>query len=97
MFDAFKIDLKCYDCSALLAHKFLLPTPKYLDSINVKYYTVHQKKNEAIILWPGVIHFGVNMGVCIAEAVNFAPPSWLDRWEEYEKREICSCNRFLTL
>lgn len=52
--------------------------PNVLEAFGVPVYRTDQCAGEFIITWPRAYHAGFNQGFNLAEAVNFAPPEWLE-------------------
>ena len=59
-------------CDAFLRHKRFVCSPEWLTARGVTVYTVLQRPGDYIIIKPGVLHWGMNLGENTAEAVNFA-------------------------
>ena len=66
------------ECSEFLRHKTTLIEPTTLIKHGVKLHKIVQKPREFVIARAAAYHAGFNSGFNIAEAVNFAMPSWLD-------------------
>lgn len=59
-------------CDGFLRHKTFLASPKWLIDQGVTVYTALQQPGDYVIVKPGVIHWGMNLGFNTAEAVNYA-------------------------
>jgi [histone H3]-trimethyl-L-lysine9/36 demethylase len=66
------------DCGEYLRHKTKLFSPYKLKEFGIPYSTALQSPGEFIITFPGAYHAGFNHGFNIAEATNFATPSWFE-------------------
>ena len=62
----------------LLHHIVTTMNPNVLQAHGVPVYRTDQHAGEFIITWPRGYHAGFNQGYNLAEAVNFAPPGWLE-------------------
>lgn len=80
-----------YECREFLRHKTKIFSPARLKESAIKPVTVLQKVGEFVITFPGAYHAGFNHGFNIAEATNFALPSWLDLGR---KAGVCRCSSF---
>jgi len=65
------------ECAEFLRHKTTLIEPKVLLSNGIKMRKVVQREREFVISRAKAYHSGFNSGFNIAEAVNFALPSWI--------------------
>merc|ERR1719285_1275493 len=61
----------------LLHHIVTTMNPNVLQAHGVPVYRMDQHAGEFIITFPRAYHTGFNHGYNLAEAVNFAPPDWL--------------------
>jgi len=52
--------------------------PNILEQNGVPIFRTDQCAGEFVITWPRAYHAGFNQGFNVAEAVNFAPPCWLE-------------------
>ncbi|CAF0760294.1 unnamed protein product, partial [Didymodactylos carnosus] len=75
-------------CTAPLQHKTLLINPHVLRQHNIEFHKIVQKQNEIVVILPRSYHFGFNCGLNIAEAINYALPSWINYGL---KTKMCSC------
>ncbi|CAF0877520.1 unnamed protein product [Didymodactylos carnosus] len=75
-------------CTAPIQHKTLLIHPNLLIQNNIDCHQIIQKQNEIVCILPRSYHFGFNCGLNIAEAINYALPSWINYGM---KTKICSC------
>lgn len=67
-----------FDDQPDLLHQLVtMASPLMLRSHNVPVYRLHQHEGEFIVTFPRAYHAGFNTGFNVAEAVNFAPSSWL--------------------
>jgi jumonji domain-containing protein 2 len=64
-------------CREYMRHKTKLFSPARLKECGLPYDTVVQNAGEFVITFPGAYHAGFNHGFNLAEATNFATPSWL--------------------
>ena len=62
----------------LLHHIVTTMNPNVLQAHGVPVYRTDQCAGEFIVTFPRAYHAGFNQGYNLAEAVNFAPPSWLE-------------------
>ena len=70
------------ECPEFLRHKTTLIEPHVLLKHNIKMHKVVQRPREFIISRAKAYHSGFNAGFNIAEAVNFALPSWIQLSKE---------------
>eukprot|EP00884_Botryococcus_braunii_P010329 jgi/Botrbrau1/19298/Bobra.0073s0041.1 len=73
----------------LLCHLVTMLSPRILREHNIPVYKVLQEPGDLVVTFPGGYHCGFNLGFNCAEAVNFAPPEWLQHRSESVAR-----NRF---
>jgi hypothetical protein len=73
-------------CHQYIRHENLFLHPAYLEQNNIRYNCVLQPPGTAILLFPGVAHYGFNLGPNLAEAVNYAPECWVP-----PELTICRC------
>ena len=66
------------ECDEFLRHKTTLIDPTVLIKNGINLHKIVQKPREFVIARAAAYHAGFNAGFNIAEAVNFAMPSWLD-------------------
>lgn len=78
------------ECPEFLRHKTTLIEPTTLIKNGVKLYKIIQKPREFVIARTAAYHAGFNSGFNIAEAVNFAMPSWLDIADNVS---YCKCSK----
>jgi jumonji domain-containing protein 2 len=64
-------------CREYMRHKTKMFSPARLKECGLPYDTVVQHAGEFVITFPGAYHAGFNHGFNLAEATNFATPSWL--------------------
>ena len=64
-------------CPAFLRHKDILISPTLLRQSGIPFTTTVQRAGEFVVVLAGAYHAGFNHGFNIAEAVNFATPSWV--------------------
>jgi len=62
----------------LLHHIVTTMNPNILQAHGIPVYRMDQYAGEFIITFPRAYHAGFNQGFNLAEAVNFAPPDWLE-------------------
>lgn len=75
-------------CFNFLRHKVCMMSPKLLRSRGIKVHKITHEQGEMVVVFPHAYHSGFNHGFNIAEAANFATPSWV----EYGKRcRPCTC------
>ncbi|KAK0627161.1 JmjC domain, hydroxylase-domain-containing protein [Immersiella caudata] len=74
-------------CHQFLRHASLFIHPKYLDEKSVKFTCFLQGPGVAVLVLPGAIHYGFNLGTNIAEANNYVPTGW-----EPPKLKECKCS-----
>lgn len=74
-------------------------SPRLLREKGVPVYATTQQPGEFVLTFPQAYHGGFNMGVNIAEAVNFAPPDWLpfairgvERYRAYKRMPVFSAD-----
>lgn len=77
-------------CEAFLRHKALIPLLDFFKSVKIPYKRVVQRKNEMLILWPGVYHFGYNMGPNVSDEVNFALHTWIHKYIKFKDEDNVS-------
>jgi jumonji domain-containing protein 2 len=65
------------ECPEFLRHKTTLIEPDVLLKNNIKMHKVVQRPGEFIVSRASAYHSGFNAGFNIAEAVNFALPTWI--------------------
>ncbi len=63
-------------CSQFVRHLNCLPSPSLLKAWGVDFEVVEQKAGQLVVLDPYVYHVVINSGPSLAEAINFAFPSW---------------------
>ena len=64
-------------CPEFLRHKTVLFEPSVLLKHGIKLHKIIQMPREFVICKAQAYHSGFNVGFNIAEAINFAMPSWL--------------------
>ena len=64
-------------CRAFLRHKMFLVSPAVIREFGVPVFHCEQKAGELVLTLPGAFHCGFNSSFNIAEACNFALPSWI--------------------
>ena len=64
-------------CPAFLRHKDIIISPTLLRQSGIPFTTAVQRAGEFVIVLAGAYHSGFNHGFNLAEAVNFATPSWV--------------------
>ena len=69
---------KFRECSEFLRHKTTLIEPSVLIKKGIGLHKIVQKAREFVVARAAAYHSGFNAGYNIAEAVNFALPSWLE-------------------
>ena len=62
----------------LLHHIVTTMNPNVLQAHGIPVYRTDQSAGEFIVTFPRAYHAGFNQGYNLAEAVNFAPPDWLE-------------------
>merc|ERR1719410_2557900 len=62
----------------LLHHIVTTMNPNVLQAHGIPVFRIDQRPGEFIITFPRAYHAGFNQGYNLAEAVNFAPPDWLE-------------------
>jgi hypothetical protein len=77
-------------CPEYLRHKTTLIYPENLLRVGIKMKKIVQRPGEFVVARAKGYHSGFNAGYNIAEAVNFALPSWL---EIGEKAKPCRCSK----
>mmetsp|Transcript_22813 Transcript_22813/g.73414 ORF Transcript_22813/g.73414 Transcript_22813/m.73414 type:complete len:556 (+) Transcript_22813:102-1769(+) len=65
------------DCPDFMRHKTTMLSPAFLEQHGIPYTFIVQRPGDFVITYPGCFHFGFNSGVNVAEATNFATPSWI--------------------
>ena len=64
-------NLEQIPCGQFVRHQYSF-LPRYeLEKAGVKYSLIWQQEHQAVVVLPGVYHFGFNMGLNIAEALNY--------------------------
>ncbi|KAF6776844.1 hypothetical protein AHF37_03928 [Paragonimus kellicotti] len=86
VFEYFRPDF--LSCHCFLRHKCVLISPSILTNAGIPTKKIIQKRGEFMITFPYAYHAGFNLGLNIAEAVNFALPRWIDFGK---KAKICTC------
>lgn len=80
------------ECPQYMRHKTVVVNPylikEYNPSINIT--KIHHNPGEFVIIFDSVYHHGFNYGFNMAEAVNFAVPSWLARFPKFG---MCKCHK----
>ena len=66
------------DCPEYIRHKTTLIYPGLLLQHGIKLTKVQHNEGEFVISRAAAYHSGFNFGYNVAEAVNFALPSWID-------------------
>lgn len=49
-----------------------------MEKHNINFKKIVQSEGEFVVTFPRAFHFGFNRGLSIAEASNFAVPSWVE-------------------
>lgn len=62
----------------LLHHMTTSLNPHFLLDNGIQVTSVQQNAGEFVITFPRAYHAGYNEGLNFAEAVNFAPPDWVN-------------------
>ena len=62
----------------LLHHIVTTMNPNVLQAHGIPVFRTDQQAGEFIVTFPRAYHAGFNQGFNLAEAVNFAPPDWLE-------------------
>mmetsp|Transcript_18820 Transcript_18820/g.59145 ORF Transcript_18820/g.59145 Transcript_18820/m.59145 type:complete len:529 (-) Transcript_18820:78-1664(-) len=62
----------------LLHHMNTMFSPSKLKALEVPVYQATQKAGSFVVTFPRAFHSGFSYGFNLGEAVNFAPPSWID-------------------
>ncbi|KAF7256180.1 hypothetical protein EG68_06089 [Paragonimus skrjabini miyazakii] len=86
VFEYFRPDF--LSCHCFLRHKCVLVSPSVLTNAGIPTKKIIQKRGEFMITFPYAYHAGFNVGLNIAEAINFALPRWIDFGK---KAKICTC------
>lgn len=73
-------------CHQYLRHARLFVHPEYLDKKSIRYTCFLQAPGVAVLVLPGTIHYGFNLGTNLAEAINYVPTNW-----EPPKLNECKC------
>ena len=68
--ETYKLNYAEYQDSA--AHKLFFLSPDLLDKFEIRYNIVKQEKGEFLLIFPLSFHQGFNVGLNVAEAINFA-------------------------
>jgi [histone H3]-trimethyl-L-lysine9/36 demethylase len=76
------------ECPEFLRHKTTLIEPRILLQNDIKMHKLVQREREFVISRTKAYHSGFNSGFNIAEAVNFALPSWVPIGKE---AGYCKC------
>ena len=76
-------------CKEFLRHKASIISPSTLRSNGITLTKAVQEAGEFIVTFPGSYHGGYNQGFNIAEATNFATPSWISIGC---RAGVCQCN-----
>lgn len=58
-------------CGQFVRHSYSFPSRHELENADIEYSLIWQQQHQAVVVLPGVYHFGINMGPNIAEAVNY--------------------------
>ena len=64
-------------CEAYMRHKTFMIAPSRLREVGIPVFYCIQEPGEFVITLPGAFHCGFNHGFNIAEACNYAVPSWI--------------------
>jgi jumonji domain-containing protein 2 len=78
-------------CTEYLRHKNTLVHPVVLKNNGIKLRKIVQKPGEFVVLRATAYHAGFNSGFNLAEAVNFASFSWVEKVAN--KVKFCTCIR----
>jgi len=65
------------ECSEFLRHKLFMVSPELFNKLDITVHAVAHHASELLLTFPTAMHWGVNMGVGCAEAVNWCSPDWL--------------------
>lgn len=76
------------ECPEFIRHKNTLVHPRNLLQRNIHMKKATQYPGEFVISRASAYHAGFNSGYNLAEAVNFALPSWI---EVGKKAGVCQC------
>jgi hypothetical protein len=76
------------ECTEFIRHKNTLINPSNLMQIGIRLKKLTHYPGEFVISRAAAYHSGFNSGYNLAEAVNFALPSWI---ELGRKAGICGC------
>jgi jumonji domain-containing protein 2 len=63
-------------CSQFMRHRAEFFFPDKLDKLGIPYRLVDQRPGETIVILPDAYHEGFSCGYTIAEAKNYADPTW---------------------
>lgn len=84
--ETFKDNFK--ECPEFIRHKNTMIHPERLMKEGIELHKVKQEPGEFVFARSSAYHAGFNWGFNIAEAVNFACESWL---EKLKKIKYCKC------
>ncbi|KAK3926318.1 Lysine-specific demethylase 4B [Frankliniella fusca] len=76
-------------CASFLQHKHHFVDPRAVAAAGFPVRTIRQRPGDVVYLLPAAIHWGINVGFNINEAVNCASSSWVKSGRM--ARPACSC------
>ena len=74
--ETYKLDYA--ECQDSAAHKLFFLSPDLLDAWGIRYNIVKQEKWEFLLIFPLAFQQGFNVGLNVAEALNFAKKEWIN-------------------
>ncbi|KAK3925561.1 Lysine-specific demethylase 4 [Frankliniella fusca] len=81
------------NCASYLQHKHFFVDPRVVVQAGFPVRTIRQRPGDVVYLLPAAIHWGINVGFNINEAVNCASSSWLK--SGMMAKPPCSCRETL--
>ena len=71
-----------------MRHRTIHVDPEIVAKSGIEVYRAEQKEGYLIVTFPRAYHSGYNSGLNVAEAANFAHPSWVEYGVKHRR---CDC------